>query len=85
MRLRIICALSVALGVSGCQTVPDHEVAQLVVEDGVVERARAGRISDPERVYWKPVTEMNNYICRSPRDEQRLIEWYRRTCKGGSK
>lgn len=66
---------------SACQSMPDHEVVRLKVQGGSVS-AEAGRISKPEEIYPKPVSQLNNYLCRSPRDEQKVVEWMYRNCRG---
>lgn len=85
MRFASIFALCAAFALSACQSIPDHTVARLdLSEDGVIRRAVAGRISNPEDVWWKPANELNGWVCRSPRDEQKLIEWAKRNCQGDS-
>lgn len=78
MRSRIICVLLASF--SACQSIPDHEVVQLRVDNGVSQGGWAARVKDPENVYWKPASQMQGHLCRSPRDEQKVIEWIKRNC-----
>ncbi len=63
---------------AACSSVPDHEIASLVVEGGTSKGAWAIRTKQPDNSYWRPIETMDKYICRSPEDERKLIEWVKR-------
>lgn len=82
MRLSVICVLFASAILSACQSIPNHEVVQLrKSQDGVVRGGWRAMSQDPDNVTWKPVQEMNTYICRHPREEQKLIEFFKRQCQ----
>lgn len=59
--------LSLALVVSGCRRGPRIEAC---VFDGISESS----CSYKKESYTKPIAEMNNYICFSPNDAERLFK-----------
>lgn len=63
---------------AGCSSVPDHEISQLVVEGGQSKGAWAVRTSKPNATYWRGINTMDKYVCRSPEDERKVIEWLKR-------
>lgn len=72
-----LCLISASFG-AACSSVPDHEISSLVVEGGTSKGAWAMRTKTPDKTYWRPIETMDKYLCRSPEDERKLIEWAKR-------
>ena len=82
---RKLCQISPVFGVvlvSSCVSIPEHEISQLVVEDGQATGAWAVKTSKPDAAYWRPIETMDKYVCRSPEDERKIVEWAKRNCQG---
>lgn len=66
------------LSFSGCVSVPDHEICQLDIPRN---RSYCARVSAPDKVRIRPLSELDKYIARSIDDEQKVVEWIKRNCK----
>ncbi len=61
---------------SACQSFPKITVCVSDPESGGMQCS-----FDGGETTFKSYPETSNYVCRSPQDEQTVIEWLKRNCK----
>jgi len=77
--LSVLVTFGSLFSLLGCRSVPNHEICVL---DPANDMAYCSMIEGSDVARDVPLSELENYIARSPEDEQKLIEWARRNCKG---
>jgi len=79
MQLRKLHLFILVCSIYGCKSLPPHTVYVL---DSDSKGGWGVKTDKPkEEPTWKPYLYMDNYVCRSPEDEQKIIEWAKRNCK----
>lgn len=76
LKTSLICGAALSnLLLTGCQSFPKITICVSDPEAGGLQCSYNG-----EPTLFKPYSESGNYICRSPEDEQLVIEWIKRQC-----
>lgn len=75
--MRILALFLLLPLLADCASVPVHVVCQLSLNENGANCARTDR---PKETFFKPLSQLDGYIMRTPRDEQVLIEFFKRNC-----
>jgi len=77
MGWRLIALFLLLPLLADCASVPVHTVCQL---DLSRNGAECTRTDNTKETFFKPLSQLDGYIMRTPRDEQAIIEWAKRNC-----